>query len=300
MYRWVDDHGQVHYQDRIPPEDIDRSHSQLNQQGVTVDKVEAAKTKEELELEAEMERLRAERQRLIDKQEAEDQVLLKTFRSEDDILITRNVQLQAIDTYISVNRANIKRLKLKIEELQKEAARSELSGKHVSEKIHEDIELKNTSLHQLYQSIVNQEHEKDRIRSSFAKDLDRFRDLKQLTKSNDPVKEAKETFIQAIKNIYTCGDDKECKASWRKAREYMLKYNTTKISMDADNILMGGAPQEDKDLSITLSRLWDEKRGETFIFLDLQCRDTLQGRDLCNSETATRIIDEFQGAIKPH
>jgi hypothetical protein len=296
LYKWMDDEGRVHYSDRLPPADTFRPHEHIDERGIVVDKVGAAKTPEQIRQEEEVERLRKERQRLIAEQRAADRVLLRTFRAEDDILMTRDGQLQAIDSYIQITEANIKRLKLKLEEMQREAAARELSGMRISKKFEQEITAKNKALEESYESIVNREHDKDRIRKMFAQDLQRFRELKQLEESNDPMQEAEESFIEALKNVYICSDS-ACEAPWRRAKAYMRKHTTTPIKMDAENILMSGAAHEDKALSITLSRIHDSKRDQTLIFMDLQCEDSPQGLEHCASDTVEAVRQGFQAAI---
>ncbi|MEN8166724.1 MAG: DUF4124 domain-containing protein [Pseudomonadota bacterium] len=297
LYKWVDDEGRVHYSDRLPPTDAPRAHSHLDERGITIDSVDAAKTAEEIQQEAEMERLRRERQQLIDKQSAEDRVLLRTFRSEDDIIMTRNGQLQAVDTNIMVTRGNIKRLKLKLEEMQHQAATIELSGRRISMAFKGEMKNKNQALKDAYQSIISREHDKDRIRKSFAQDQKRFRELKQLEEGKDPMLEASETSIKALKNIYDCRDDRDCEGPWKRAKIHMKQHNTTPIKMDAENILLSGAPRNEEDISITLSRIQDSKSGHTLVFLDLQCKDSPQGEILCKSEKVERIKQGFQTAV---
>ena len=296
MYKWVDDNGGVHYADTLPPVDTARPHSHLDERGIIFDTVGAAKTPEQIRQEEEVERLRQERQRLINEQKAADRVLLRTFRLEDDILMTRDGQLQAVDSFIKITQSNIKRLKLKLEAMQRDAAARELSGKRISKKFQAGIESKNLALKQAYESIVNREHDKDRIRKSFAQDLNRFRELKQLEESNDPIQEASESFIEALRNVYVCPDD-SCDIPWSLAKAYTRQHATTPIKMDAGNILMSGAAILKDDISITLSRIRDSKREQTLIFLDLQCEDSPQGRAYCFSEKVESIKLGFQAAV---
>lgn len=298
LYKWVDDQGHTHYSDSIPPNDVKRAHSSIDEHGVTVDRVEAAKTPEQIRQEAEEARLRQEQERLAEKQRAEDRVLLRTFRSEDDILMTRDGQIQAVDTYIRVTQSNIKRLKRTLEEMQKNAAELELSGQAISKKYLNDIEIKRDALKNAYQSIIEREHEKDRIRQSFAKDVKRFRELKKLAQTNDPVKEATKSLIDALQNVYNCGADTHCDAAWQRAKEYARKNGTTAVKMEGDNILMTGTPVENDDISITVSRIHDYKNNQTLIFMDLQCKDNNLGYALCSKgEKVTRIKAGFQPAL---
>ncbi|MDJ0807659.1 MAG: DUF4124 domain-containing protein [Gammaproteobacteria bacterium] len=296
LYKWVDDEGRIHYSDRLPPADSIRPHAQLDERGITVGTVGAAKTADQIRQEEEVERLRQERQKLIDEQKAADRVLLRTFRSEDDIILTRDGQLQAVDSYIKITQSNIKRLKLKLEQMQRDAAAKELSGRRVSDRFQKEIEGKYQALKEAYESIVNREHDKDRIRKSFAQDLQRFRELKQLEESNDPMQEAEESFVEALKNVYICPDDK-CHDPWSRAKVYMREHNTTSIKMDAENVLMGGMALKHDDISITLTRIRDSKREQTLVFLDVQCEDSPQGLKYCAGKKVEGIRQGFQAAV---
>lgn len=298
LYKWVDDEGHTHYSDKIPPSEVKRAHANLDEHGVTIDRIEAAKTPEQIRQEAEEARLRKEQERLAEKQRAEDRVLLRTFRSEDDILMARDGQIQAVDTYIRVTQSNIKRLKHTLEGMQKNAAELELSGQTISSRYLQDIENKRQALKESYQSIVEREQEKNRIRQSFAKDVNRFRELKQLAQTNDPMQEATQSFSNALLNVYNCGGDSECATPWEHAKEYLRHNSATPIKMEGENILMTGAPVENDDISITVSRIHDRKTDQTLIFMDLQCKETNQGSALCSrGEKAIRIKEGFQAAL---
>ena len=298
LYKWVDDEGRTHYSDKLPPTDVKHAHSALDEHGVTIERVDAAKTPEQIRQEAEEARLRQEQERLAEKQRAEDRVLLRTFRTEDDILMTRNGQIQAVDTYIRVTQSNIKRLKRTLEEMQANAAQLELSGQAISKKYLQEIEDKRQALKDSYESIVEREHEKNRIRQSFAKDQNRFRELKKLAQSSDPLLEASQSFTEALLNVYDCGDDKVCEQPWQRAKAYLKQNSTTPVKMDGENIVLTSSPQENDDISITVSRLFDRKSNQTLIFMDLQCKDTSQGNALCSKgEKAMRIKEGFQPAV---
>ena len=52
VYKWVDENGQIHYGDSIPPEYSDLPKQVLNEHAVTVDHLEGRKTEEQLAAEA--------------------------------------------------------------------------------------------------------------------------------------------------------------------------------------------------------------------------------------------------------
>lgn len=298
LYKWVDEEGHTHYSDKLPPRDAKRAHSQLDESGVTIDQVDAALTPEQIRQRAAEDRLRQEQERLAERQRAEDRVLLRTFRSEEDILMTRDGQIQSVDTYIRVTQSNIKRLKHALEEMQANAAQLELTGQAISPKYLREIESKRQALKESYQSIVEREYEKDRIRKAFAKDLNRFRELKKLAQNDDPVQDASQSFLDALQNVYNCGTDNTCEEPWRRAKAYQRANSTTPVKMEGENIVLTSEPQENGDISITISRIFDKKAGETLIFMDIQCKETTQGSALCSrGERVAQIKRGFQSSL---
>ena len=298
LYKWVDDEGRTHYSDKLPPSETHRARSHLDQQGVTVKKVDAAKTDEELRQEQEQERLRLERQRVLEKQQALDRVLLRTFRTEDDILMTRNGQLQAVDTHIRVTQSNIKRLKSTLDDMEQFAAQRELSGKPVSKKMLKDIDVKRQALQDAYSSIIDREHHKNRIRQSFAMDLKRFRELKKLNDSSNPIEEAEESFSDALQNVFDCQTDKACSKPWRLAKQYLKKHSTTAVKIDGANIVITAEPVKEGDISISMSRIEDPKKGSTVIFMDLQCKKDPTRQMACEKTPEVKQIKAgFQQAL---
>jgi hypothetical protein len=292
LYKWVDDKGQTHYTQTLPPTDAHRARSQLDERGIIIREVEAAKTQEQLRQEAEQERLRKEQQRLVEKQQAQDRVLLRTFRTEDDILMTRDGQIQSVDTSIRLTQSNIKRIKTTLEDMQTDAAKRELRGARVSKKLLQDIENKREALADAYRSIIDREHDKNRIRQAFARDLKRFRELKKMEQSDDPIQEAREFFDLALQNVYRCQGTDDCEGPWQRARAYLKTHSTTPIKIDGENIVITGEPVEDEDISISVSRINDEKTGALLIFMDLQCKIISMQKRICLNNDAIKQIKE--------
>ncbi|MEJ2621835.1 MAG: DUF4124 domain-containing protein [Candidatus Thiodiazotropha sp.] len=299
LYKWVDDDGRTHYSDKLPPSETHRARTQLDKQGVTIKQVGAAKTDEELRQQQEQERLRLERQRVLEKQQALDNVLLRTFRTEDDILMTRDGQLQAVDTHIRVTQSNIKRLKSNLDDMEQFAAQRELSGKPVSKKMLKDIEVKRQALQDAYSYIIDREHHKNRIRQSFAKDLQRFRELKKLKTTSNPLEEAEESFHSALLNVFDCQGDRACDEPWKLAKQYLKKHSTTATKIDGDNIVITAEPVKEGDISISMSRIEDPKKGNTVIFMDLQCKKVSIHDLPCEKSAEVQAIKAgFQQALR--
>jgi hypothetical protein len=295
VYRWVDADGNVHYTDTLPPTQVDKGHTEISEEGVRVRTVPPAKTPEEVQKERELERLRAEQERLIEKQRTADQVLLRTFRSDDDIIMARDGKLAAIDAMIQATRTNARRQQEWLARLQGEAADLERAGKPIPQKLSDNIAATEQAISRSYSNILGRESQKDRIRESFGGDLKRFRQLKNLAEDQAP----KETEYQkpVLHNIVTCSDAAECDRLWRRAGTYVREHAMTQVYTDTPNLVLTSPPRSESDVTLILSRIQDKESEGASLFLDVQCQNSIQGEKTCLGPTAQDIIKGFRSAL---
>ncbi|MCP3670698.1 MAG: DUF4124 domain-containing protein [Gammaproteobacteria bacterium] len=292
LYRWVDADGKIHYTDKLPPSQASRARSELNEQGMEVKKVDRAKTAQELAQEKELQRLRKERQKIIDKQQAEDRVLLRTFRSEDDIIMAQDGKLTAIDVMIQIAISNIKQIKSQLVDMQNSAAGQERRGRKPSKKLLDEITNSRQHLKDSYAAIITREKDKENIKQKAQSDLKRFLELKKIRSRQIPVKTQKAIASQ-LDHVVLCKDTKICTTYWKKAVDYVLQNTTTNIKIQSDSIIITAPPVNDTDISITLSRIKQKNTTGEHIFFDLQCKPSPQGKKFCNSDLVTSIRRGF-------
>ena len=294
-YRWTDADGKVHYSDRLPPEHIKGARSHLDDQGLETKRVEAAKTKEELAREAELKQLRAAEKRLIEEQREKDLVLVRTFRNEDDIMMARDGKLVSIDTSILIDRSNINRLKLKLAEMQKNAADTERQGRKVSPNYLKEIESTRKTLKEAHANIIRKEQHKELIREKHNADLQRFRVLKHLRDpENSLEKSDNKQRVTLLETVVICEDDRQCDVLWAKAESYVRQHATTRLQLLADSIIMTAAPIKDDDITIAVSRIVEPNTPGARLFLDLQCKESPRGKDFCLTAEVELIRTGFR------
>ena len=80
MYKWVDENGQMHFGDRIPPEYVVKEHDELNEHGIKTKHREAAKTPEQKAEERRLER-EQKKKALADKKKQQVAVQTKVMES---------------------------------------------------------------------------------------------------------------------------------------------------------------------------------------------------------------------------
>ena len=176
LYRWVDAEGNVFYSDRPPPEN-DSAHSVLNKRGLEIRQINRAKTAEEVAAEtAEAERRRAEHM-VEQRARHRDKVLLKTFTTERDLLLTRDDRLSAIDGAILLSEKRIKTWNQKLDDVELRID-SFGSEDQVPPRLKEERDIILRRIGSSEEYLLEKMKERERTAEQFEQDLARYRELK--------------------------------------------------------------------------------------------------------------------------
>lgn len=179
LYKWVDENGQVHYSDAPPPEAARQKREVLNEQGLTVEVLEAQKTPEQIAEERRQRELAEQRAREAREQAERDRVLLSTYTSVADIERARDGRLQAVESQIRVVSGTIANLEQRIAELEQRRKFFTDNGKDVPPGLTEDLQKARKQLLDNQQFLMAREEERDQIRQKFAADIERYQELKR-------------------------------------------------------------------------------------------------------------------------
>ncbi len=300
LYKWVDENGHVQYSDKIPPTAVKKSHEELDKRGLVIEKKDRAKTPEEIAEEQRVRKLQEETRRRLEEQRARDRVLLSTYRNEDEIILARDGKLATYDAQIRITYNNIARLKDRLSSHKKRAASLERQGKPIPQQLKKGIENTRKEINENYASILRQENGKKQIRAKYALDLKRFRELRKLKEENQPKATAKKSNANdeaIVKTVLHCDTTAQCDRLWAKAKEFAKKHATTPVYVDADHIFITQPPRDDKDLSLTVSRLKTEDSDAEIIFLDIQCKKKVATDTWCTRKDALRLRESFRPSI---
>jgi hypothetical protein len=298
LYRWVDDQGNIHYSDVMPPTEVEKGHTQLSPQGMRLRTVPPAKTPEEIRRERELERLRAQQQRMLEQQRADDRVLLNTFQSVDDLIMTRDGNLSDIDTMIQFKKGNIRRQQDWLTKLRADAADLERKGKPVPDQLKERIISTEGAIEDALAAIVEREQQKQQIRKKFDRDLKRLRQLKNLPPGAAP-QEAVAARRPELDNLVECLDRASCEKLWQRALSYVRRHATMPIESLGTDVAITEAPKDRDDIALTVSRIWRHDGEGASIFLDVQCRSYSPGQDqACRTEARSRVLNGFRSALE--
>jgi hypothetical protein len=297
MYRWVDEHGNMFFSDQVPPEHVGYRRESLNEKGRVVDVTPQARTKEQLEQDKQLEALRKAQEKIIAKQQSHDQVLLSTFRNIDDMRAMLENNIKTLEIQKSVLQSNLKRFESQLATQQKQAAADERNGKRSPKALLERIKSTEGQI-QLTQTEIGKQSEKIlQAKAANAADIERY---KFLTQSDSDAPTAKAETAQNKMpelGLFNCDSEAQCTKAWTIARSFINTHASTGADIDTDKLIMSKAPAKDSDLSLSISRIGDGN-GRQQLFLDIRCRESSLGAELCASQKVRDIRSAFRPYIE--
>ncbi len=179
---WTNADGVRECGNSVPPQYAQQGSEEKSSQGITVKRTARAKTKDELAAERverqRLEKEERERQRLERERRQYDRVLLATFTTEEDLMLTRDGKVAAIESRIKHVQQVGKKLEKRLVQLQAEAARLERAGKPVPGKLQKQIVGVQTQIKKNREEVTARENEMVAVKVRFRVDLARYRELK--------------------------------------------------------------------------------------------------------------------------
>ena len=297
LFRWIDDQGNVFYSDKVPPRHSKLRHEVLDKDGKVIGTVQREMTPEEFMRAQTMKKLKGQEKGLLSEQAARDRVLLRTFRSEKDMVDAYQRKIATIDVLIRLEQANIKRLTDQLEVQRKQAAQLDRDGKKVPKKLIGEIQSTQQHLTGFDKKIASYEQEKEVIQGKHERELHRFRVL--VADKDQPVDDTYTATLPAsegdnsIPGLVKCGDEGRCSEAWKAAKLFVERYSTTALTINTAQILKTAEPAEDDDISLTVSKLVS-KTARQRLFLNVYCNKSDIGKALCNSEKVRVILASFK------
>lgn len=294
LYRWVDEHGNTFFSDQIPPEKSNYSRELLNKSGIVIQTTEKAKTKEQLELEKKLAGLRKEQEKIIAIQQTHDKALLSTFHTKEEMLKSLKDRLLVFDKHRTVIDGTLIRLRNQLEKQQKLAADFERNGEKVPQHLIDDMKSTQEQIDQIPIAINDNDAKKKQVENEFDADIERFVLLteakKPLPKNKIPsIKEANEL------GLFHCENDHQCIKAWEIGHAFVNVHSTTAPDIYNDKLIMNRPPAKDSDLSLSLSKITINE-NDYQLFLDVRCRDSSQGKELCTSQK----VKDIRSAFRPY
>ena len=175
-YRWVDEHGVVHYGDTIPPKYARDSRQIINSQGVEIGHVDAEKTPAQQAAEA-----KARERRVA--QQQHDYFLLGTYTSVKDIESLRDERLSQLAAQQTAAQQYVQSLQSRLSSLQSRAQdfkpySTKPGAPRMPDELAQELVHTSNEVRLQDQAMRARAVQEAQVRSQFQSDIERFEQLK--------------------------------------------------------------------------------------------------------------------------
>jgi hypothetical protein len=302
VFRWVDKDGKEHYSDKYTADEAENDREKIDPYGKRAPEFqEGAKTPEQIARENRLRELRREQLRLLVEERDHDQSLLRTYRSEGEMLQVMEGKLATIDGIIKVTQTNQQRQERLLESQHKQAADLERRGQPVQKGLRENIDATNRQIAAYKEKVRNLEVDKAKLKDSYAQDVARFRYLLARRENFalslfDWTEQPRRVREKAILSAIKCQTPAVCDRVWDLARTYLKQVSNRPLVTDTARLMHTEGPVADGEISAIVVRVL-AKDIET-IFFDTRCRNSSLGDELCASETVDAIRSGFEPFVR--
>lgn len=169
LYRWVDDKGQVHFGDKVPPQDAKQGRETLNRQGMVTGAVPREPTAEELA----QQRAQALAREEAARRAVLDRTLLQSYTSVAELQAAREDRVATIDGRTVLARKAVADNEKVLEDL-----RARAGDKPPPPELAKQIETFEASLVDNLQLVQRLGEERSQIEAQFSADIERFKLLR--------------------------------------------------------------------------------------------------------------------------
>lgn len=299
MYRWVDENGKTFLSDQVPPEHVQHRREKLSEKGRIMEVTEKAKTKEQLALDRRLEALRKAQEDIIAKQKANDKVLLSTFRNLNDMQEAMKKKMHAMDSQLKLLQGNKSHAEDELENHLRNAAHHERSGEKIPAVLTRDIDKAKAQIRTVEAEIEKQEDKKRQVKAAFEADIERYKFLTHSdTEAPQTLSDKTAEMKAAVElGLYLCSGPGPCGKAWESAHRFVRTFSTTAPDIDNEKLLMTLEPVTDTDLSLSVSKI-DMGNNQQQLFLDIRCRQSSLGIELCASGKVRNIRTSFRSYIE--
>lgn len=169
LFKWVDEKGETHYGEVIPPEYAGQEKAQFEKGR----KIQIKAEKED----ALKEEKQAEEKRAALEQRRKDLALVNTYSNEGEIDLARDRNLQQVEARINGIQMLLKTAQDNLDNFRKEEAVATKAGKQVHESLKADIAQAEKKLEKLNEELSSAQQKEAEIRAVFEADKVRYREL---------------------------------------------------------------------------------------------------------------------------
>jgi hypothetical protein len=179
VYKWVDEDGQVHYGDSIPPQYSDLPKQVLNEHAVKVQDIDGRKTEEQRAAEAAAAELEMQKELQV----RADQALLATYLSVEEIVMHRDRRIELFQAQARVTELYLRNLERRLTKLKRDAEKyrpysEDPNAPLIDQGLVADINETQETIARHQQNLAKFQEDERTMVARFEGDISRFKALK--------------------------------------------------------------------------------------------------------------------------
>jgi len=180
-YRWMDEYGQVHYGDTVPPQQVRKEHKELDKQGrVLRETGQSSLTADELRRIEDAHRRSELLRQHEQEQQRRDKSLLLSYANEEEIDLLRDRALEL--EMLQINSLKLRREAMLERVLYANTELSKRASKSASRELQQLREDGQTDLQRIDELLSQRQAQLEALKAKYAADKQRFRELKAAEK----------------------------------------------------------------------------------------------------------------------
>jgi hypothetical protein len=291
-YKLVDESGNTSFSDQISPEAAKYRRETLSKQGRVVEVTEQEKTKEQQERENRLNVLRQKQEKVIQSQKAHDDALLRTYHSKEEMIAELKTKTQAIEGQRKLIESEITQQLERLDTKQKSAATFERNAQPIPPNLIEEIKGIHAEIERTKKTINESLAVQQKLTADYEANIKRFLVLTQPDESAQNNKVASIEEADAL-GLFRCENDYQCKKAWEIASLFVDTYSTTPPDIITEKLIMHALPTKDNDISLSIAKI-ASKDAEDQLFIDIHCRESSLGKELCASPKIQALRSTFR------
>jgi hypothetical protein len=174
IVKWTDEAGQVHYGSAPPPGAAKQGTQILNDRGMVI---ETKAGQAQATQQAEQKKIEAAKQRAEEKQAIEDQRLIDSYASEDDLLRAYEQNIELIEQQVVTTKADLANRQTSLDKLVARAADMERTGKPVNDQLKQMIASERVQIGRQQEYLNSKLKSKVAAKTQFDLNVQRYRDV---------------------------------------------------------------------------------------------------------------------------
>ncbi len=174
---WENSDGVRECGETVPPEYAQKSHREISNQGITLEESAKVKTEEERLEEKRLLAIQEEEEAKKAEAKAQDKILLDTYSNTDDIQMTSDGKVAALESTINLANKRNEKIQSALDKRTAAAAAAELAGKQPSEELLKDIRSLKRQVKNNNKFIADKRLEQEETRKEYAEKVERFVEL---------------------------------------------------------------------------------------------------------------------------